>query len=366
MSSSTYPRIVHALGSGVVVAIWSDGTVVASHDSGASWNEGTTSPVPLSHGAHSTSAPSGPLIIGRYEKRETGGWPLYDTWITRSFDAGTTWEAPFYAGTFGVLDDLKAIDADRVLIIASEQSSWSDNDDLFFGRSVDRGATWTAPFAPVSRRQGYDGFRALLQTSTDRWLLVWTSIGKFDDSRSVYVSSALDLCPAAPFEACVTADIGRARALLNDGPGERDTFAWQWSRAGSCSANLGDPLATSTYALCAYETNGGSHSLLFEKDARAAATSSTGAPLWRAVKDGFVYVDNSGQEGALKSLRIKAGSNATKLKVKVGGATFGPPNLPLSLAPEVRLQVRNVETGACWESSFTTAKTNDEVRFDAR
>jgi hypothetical protein len=54
-----------------------------------------------------------------------------------------------------------------------------------------------------------------------------------------------------------------------------------------------------------------------------------------------------------------------RAKVSVKGKEVALPTLPLTLQPEVVLQLSNSE-GQCWQSSFSVAKENDESRFTAK
>ena len=131
-------------------------------------------------------------------------------------------------------------------------------------------------------------------------------------------------------------------------------------------ATLGDPLTTSDYAFCLYDSNAGAWELVLEK-AMPARASFKGAPRWKASGSGFRYIDGGKRYGPVDSMSMRSGvAGKARLSLKASGVALAPPALPLDQDPSVVAQMLNTQTGVCWEAVFSTAKPNDVGRFKAK
>jgi len=133
-------------------------------------------------------------------------------------------------------------------------------------------------------------------------------------------------------------------------------------------ADFGDPTTSSEHVICLYEGRGGQPRLVFEKDVEAAELCS-GQPCWEVSTKGVRYRDKKRRRrrSAVSGLDLRAGDNGrARITLKAGGVTLAPPRLPLAQdGGPVVLQLVNLDTGVCWESSFTTAKENTDTLFVA-
>ena len=147
-----------------------------------------------------------------------------------------------------------------------------------------------------------------------------------------------------------------------------DTLSWQWGRGDAFDqADLGTPLAATTYTLCVYDKTATVPSLAASIDITASST------LW-ADKDpkGLGYKDKAGSSDGVTSALLKTGADGkTKLKLKAGGAGLLLPAAAgatfFDQSPDVVVQLVNSE-GSCWTSAFDAADTtkNDAGGFKAK
>jgi len=169
-------------------------------------------------------------------------------------------------------------------------------------------------------------------------------------------------CPSTPETACQPAASGRARLQL-----KTDRLAWKWTASANVDPNdFGDPLTTTSYRLCLYDTTG----VLLNAEAPADGMCGT-RPCWRthggAVVDGFKYNDRTGTPGRLGKLVLRSGGpgrGRIQANPPRRGGTLTLP--PLPLAPPVRVQLHQSDSGACWDATYTNPAKNDPTRFKAK
>jgi hypothetical protein len=176
-----------------------------------------------------------------------------------------------------------------------------------------------------------------------------------------------DDCPAMARTDCITTTApGASRLVVKDVPGGGDGLRWRWRDGGLTSgADLGDPAATSSYALCMYAEVLGTPRPVFEEDI-PAATTCRGVPCWAGDQSGYSYSDRDQEHGSVTSLKLTPGAAGdSSISLSATGPFLGLPALPLGLTVPVRVQLVNTETGACWEASYSAAVRNAVDRFKA-
>jgi len=139
----------------------------------------------------------------------------------------------------------------------------------------------------------------------------------------------------------------------------------QWTFTGGSTTPppaIGDPTATDSYTLCAYDESGESPDLVLHAAAEGGTTCDT-KPCWRATgASGFTYKDRAGTSDRVTLLQIHGGAEGkTKAKARVVGDALEATR-PLALPMRIQLQAT---TGACWEATYDAAgaKNNDAERF---
>jgi hypothetical protein len=172
-------------------------------------------------------------------------------------------------------------------------------------------------------------------------------------------------CPASPPAGCSGPDVaGASRLSLRNELLFRDTVLWKWSGPVASPAAFGDPLSTSDYAFCLYDQDGGSDVLVYEGEARAAAMCGEKS-CWVEKSAGYSFRDAKNLVGSTRLLSMKSSASATRLIFSGGGPALLAPTLPLVADARVLAVLRNVETGTCWEASFSAPALNDVQTFFA-
>ncbi len=102
---------------------------------------------------------------------------------------------------------------------------------------------------------------------------------------------------------------------------------------------------------------------VLESHADAAADC---APCWTGDGTSYAYRDSGNRNGSLTRLEVAAGDDGrAKAKLKAAGQALGPPHMPLAENPSVVVQMTNLETGACWEATYSAATLNSGSSFKA-
>jgi hypothetical protein len=173
-------------------------------------------------------------------------------------------------------------------------------------------------------------------------------------------------CPAAPLAGCrPPAFAGKSLVKLRTTtPSSRDFLLWKWVKGTATSlADFGDPVAATTYQLCAYA----------EPDQLVAhGTASIGSTCgpsdteacWRATGAGFTYVDRKPSGGGPEKIVLRSGVDGkARIVVKARGEALDAAVPPLTLP--VRVQLKSAD-GVCWEATYSTALKNEPSYFKAR
>jgi cysteine-rich repeat protein len=177
----------------------------------------------------------------------------------------------------------------------------------------------------------------------------------------------LELCGALPSAGCRgTLPLGAALKIKNISPDTKDQFQWKWGKGETTLvAEYGDPLTTATYVICVYDSSADPQPLL-AASAPAGGTCKNGKPCWKAATTSYKYNDGLLTPDGLQGVQLKEGliDGKAKIQFKGKGINLLPPTLPLTLP--VTVQVKNTQTGVCWESVSTTADVNDATQFKAK
>ncbi len=189
----------------------------------------------------------------------------------------------------------------------------------------------------------------------------WTSPIWYDP-RATPPPTCASLCGPTPEAGCHAPGARAALLGLNDkSPDQRDQLVWRWSRGAMATADLGNPLDSTSYALCLYD---GASNLVSSACAPAGGVCA-GKYCWKRIgTSGFKYGDKYATPDGLQRLLLKPDQvGKSKILVKGRGTNLPMPSLPL--ATPVKVQLKNTD-GGCWEASYGTAKTNTPAKFRAR
>ena len=185
------------------------------------------------------------------------------------------------------------------------------------------------------------------------------------------------LCPASPEIGCNTA--ARSVFKLKDkSPDGKDKFLWKFRKATNAidkATQLGDPVAGATsYTVCVWDRTGGVASLVSTMLADAGGSCGL-RPCWKETAGGagVRYKNKGANASGVVSVVGKSGiAGKGRLVVKGAGTKLLMP-APLSATElfdqdtEVVVQMRALDSGACWESVFGTgtARKNTGTVFKA-
>lgn len=175
----------------------------------------------------------------------------------------------------------------------------------------------------------------------------------------------LEGCPATPQSGCIHARAhGASVTFKNSTNDNADSLLWNYHGGATSVAALGDPVTTTGYLFCVYDSSGAPQ----PRVALAAPNDGMckGKPCWKGVS-AFSYSDLLMTPDGLRKVTLRAGSSSSLLFQGKGAHLFEhatmPPLLPLTLP--VRMQVAN-SIGTCWDSLFSSATTNDAAGFKGK
>ena len=169
-------------------------------------------------------------------------------------------------------------------------------------------------------------------------------------------------CPPVAV-ACRAADKNKV-LIKNKADDAKDKLVWKWTHgADSLQGEFANPTSTAEYALCFYA---GTTSALIQQVSVPPSASK-----WSTLgTSGYKYNDPAGSAGGITKILVKGGSLG-KSKALVKGKGAGLPdfdgNLPLPNTDlPLIVQLRNNETGICWEGAFAVPKKNAGDQFNAK
>lgn len=174
-----------------------------------------------------------------------------------------------------------------------------------------------------------------------------TSTGAIHDTFRIVKGLA---CPPAPAAGCATAP--KAKLLLGDNADPaKDKWKWKWKGGALAAVDVGDPAGQADLAVCLYDGTG----------VLAGGTMPHGSPGWTAKPTSLSFKDDTLSLHGIAKMKLNF--NAGLILVKAKGSNSGVPTLPATLP--LRAQLVNLDSGACWESVFASAKTNTSKKVVA-
>jgi len=211
---------------------------------------------------------------------------------------------------------------------------------------------------------GYDLISATTTTTTTS-----TTTTSSTTTSTTTTTTLPPLCTSVPAVGCRLAAPGAASVLLkaNAAPA-KDQFKWKWAKGATTAVtDFKDPVGGSaTYRVCVYDSSARPQPLM-EMDVPPGGTCGT-KPCWKASgTTGFSYKNTAGTTTGLTTMKLKAGS-AGKAQVQAAGkgVNLPLPTLGLALPVTVQFVARDGVSTECWQTAFTTEKTNDATQFSAK
>ncbi len=178
---------------------------------------------------------------------------------------------------------------------------------------------------------------------------------------------ATDSCfvGSCPPNAVVCRPADKNKILIkNKTDDSKDKLLWKWSKgADTLQSDFGDPTVAAEYALCIY--TGPSSALLKQLSVPPSSTK------WSTVgTKGYKYSDTTGAADGITKIIVKGGTlGRSKAIVKGKGAMLPDFDSDLPIPPgdlPMVVQLRNNQTGICWEGQFTLPKKNVADQFNAK
>jgi hypothetical protein len=158
-------------------------------------------------------------------------------------------------------------------------------------------------------------------------------------------------CAAAPTMGCAAGPKGKL-VIKNGSDASKDTWQWKWQEGPLTAPGVGDPTDQTDLSVCVYDANG----------FVVGGAILHGAPEWKASGTGFLYKDKLLSRHGILKIKAKPNSHLILARAKGPGTGIGS----LSVTLPLRAQFVNLDSGACYESVFTTAKKNTADRVVAK
>jgi hypothetical protein len=153
--------------------------------------------------------------------------------------------------------------------------------------------------------------------------------------------------------------------LIKDNPSDdKDKLAWIWKKAEVLLPDFGDPINTTSYALCIYDASAAPQPRLTATMHRNITCLSQQCWTRMSLK-GFKYKDLLKSADGVKLVKLKAGLGTRgKIILKAKGQKVPP--LPLPMTGPVVAQMQNSD-GQCWGVEYDSGiKRNSSLIFKAK
>lgn len=157
-------------------------------------------------------------------------------------------------------------------------------------------------------------------------------------------------CPPAPATGCGGAPKGKL-LLADSADPSKDKWQWKWKGGTLDATAVGDPSDQADLAVCVYDAGG----------ALVGGAIPHGTAGWTAKPTSLAFKDDTLALHGLNKVTLKFTGGMILAKAK--GANAAVPTLPVT-AP-LKAQLVNLDSGACWESVFATAKKNTDKKVIA-
>ncbi len=175
-----------------------------------------------------------------------------------------------------------------------------------------------------------------------------------DDVRVYTCSAEVPLCQSAPLPGCKQTTLGRSKLIVKDDPGNiaKNRLQWSWSKgAATTFAELGDPLATTRYALCVWDGRAGSPELV------ASAEIPPGSRWTTNGTSRLGYKDTHALQDGVSVIKLRAAPDGRASASLQGKGVFL--DVPDPATPATRFEANPAVTvqlvssaGTCWQSTF--------------
>jgi hypothetical protein len=159
-------------------------------------------------------------------------------------------------------------------------------------------------------------------------------------------------CAPAPASGCTTGGRSKITVVSHDDD-SKDSWRWKWTDGPVDAAEFGSPSGQTDLAVCVYDGRG----VLVGGSIPHGAT-------WKSTGTVLLYNDKALTHHGIQRIKVKLDPTTRgQIQVKAKGGSLDVPSLP-AVFP-ITAQLVNLDSGACWESTFATPKTNGDVKVSA-
>jgi len=176
----------------------------------------------------------------------------------------------------------------------------------------------------------------------------------------------LELCGSAPSFGCRKPAPGQGLISLKDSAVDtRDAIDWRWLSGQATDLDeFGHPLTTATYLLCVYDSSATPQPLM--TFAAPSGQTCGGAACWGAKPSTYSYRDKLLTPDGLLRINLQAGTADGQPSILVKGKGANALLPPVALTLPATVQLKNTETGVCWDAVYSSAVVNAADRFKAK
>ena len=153
-------------------------------------------------------------------------------------------------------------------------------------------------------------------------------------------------CAPTPATGCGPGPRGKlaVRNKVNDA---RDGWTWKWKNGTIDASAFGAAADQTDVSVCVYDASG----------VLLGGSVIHGGSAWSSRASGLKYSDATLSRRGFKKIKVRFGAGSSRIEAKASGAGAAVPTLPATFP--VTAQLANLDSGACWQSVFTTPRKND-------
>jgi hypothetical protein len=172
------------------------------------------------------------------------------------------------------------------------------------------------------------------------------------------------VCAVAPLAGCRTPTVaGKSSLVIVDKADDaKDTLQWKLQKGPiTPKADYGDPLATTGWSFCLYDSGGA----LMTRAEIPAGGLCAGKPCWKSAKTFFKYLDKELSPDGVHQVQLKEGLKAGKSgqSLKGKGVALDLPAFPLPPAAFPLTAQLQGNHGLCFETDLGLVKKNTESKL---
>jgi len=319
-------------------------------------------------------APGGDFVVAwRSSGQDGSGYGIFgQRYTSAGAAAGTEFQVNAYTtGAQGF--PAVATNGPGDFVVAWASDGQDGDSSGVFAQRFDRTATpLGTEFQVNTTTVGFQSLESVGSDAMGNFVVSWISGSNQDgDSFGVFAQRfAVPLCPPLPRTDCRSGSTLQSVLRMKEGNPYLRKLVWTWRHGAQTNlADFGEPLTTTSYALCVYDEIGGvaSPPVSFEVSPDSTASLCAVPPCWKDKGDqGFKYRDSVGGSQGVRTVVLKPGEDGkAKVVMKAGGDQLQLPTPTatklLNQDPAVTVQLVNSQ-GKCWTANFTAPALKNETQ----